>query len=541
MKITISKKVYDETIAPKISKDTFLFKTAEAAFIRDGEFRYDTTRVGLEELEAIYNIAKKEKSITSQLTPIIKMKKDPGGTPTSLKAFMAGLYEFLKRDAIDGWLYEVTDGQTVLPYLVEKVVFHDAIKRSGEEERERVEIKLVANRDAKQRRDPLHTRILNFNSDNIRKKTVAQSLLEHGFYKEDDELKEKYLTHIKLFGKYQGEYGKQFTLKESQYRDSDYYYRLEVIPPGSGVNDEDTINRILTTTSDPTRWRENGFKEGFEEIPIHPYIYIFHLQVHKYVWVHVENMKPYEYDETLREKLVLPQTHRDLIDILVQHMNVLLDDVIKGKSGGTSILCTGEPGLGKTLTAEVYAEIMKKPLYKVQSGQLGLRSDDVEKNFKEILQRAARWGAILLIDEADVYIRKRGNDLQHNALVAAILRTLEYFDGLLFMTTNRGEDVDDAILSRCIAVIKYTTPTPEAAKRIWQVLATQFKAEMSGGLINQLVDTFPKVSGRDIKELLKLAMRFAIAKEKELDLEIFRQCAQFRGITTKEIHEEVVN
>src|SRR3546814_2642760 len=53
------------------------------------------------------------------------------------------------------------------------------------------------------------------------------------------------------------------------------------------------------------------------------------------------------------------------------------------------------------------------------------------------------------LDEADVYIRCRDNDLEHNAIVAEFLRTLEYFNGLLFMTTNRINDVDDAILSRC--------------------------------------------------------------------------------------------
>jgi SpoVK/Ycf46/Vps4 family AAA+-type ATPase len=173
----------------------------------------------------------------------------------------------------------------------------------------------------------------------------------------------------------------------------------------------------------------------------------------------------------LRDKLVLPQAHRDLIDILTADRNFLMEDIVEGKSGGTTILCKGAPGLGKTLTAEVYAEVVGKPLYRVHSGQLGVTAGSVEANLSKILQRAARWDSVLLLDEADVYIRRRDNDLQHNAIVAEFLRTLEYFNGLLFMTTNRVADIDDAILSRCIAIIQFETPTKEQAAQLWKSLA----------------------------------------------------------------------
>ena len=59
-----------------------------------------------------------------------------------------------------------------------------------------------------------------------------------------------------------------------------------------------------------------------------------------------------------------------------------------------------------------------------------------------------------LLDEADVFVLERGLDLVQNAIVAEFLRTLEYFDGLLFLTTNRMNGVDEAILARCAAVIE---------------------------------------------------------------------------------------
>ncbi len=189
----------------------------------------------------------------------------------------------------------------------------------------------------------------------------------------------------------------------------------------------------------------------------------------------------------------------------------------------------GGPGVGKTLTAEVYSEIIHKPLYRIDAGQLGTTIKDVEGNLETILKRAERWGAILLIDEADVYIRKRADDLNQNAIVAAFLRTLEYFNGLLFMTTNRSEEVDDAIISRMVAVFKYETPTLEMRPTLWFVLSSQFECKIDAK-IDDLVREFPEASGRDIKQLLRLTKKYCTKKQVPMDLEAFRICAMFRGL-----------
>jgi SpoVK/Ycf46/Vps4 family AAA+-type ATPase len=165
----------------------------------------------------------------------------------------------------------------------------------------------------------------------------------------------------------------------------------------------------------------------------------------------------------------------------------------------------------------------------VHSGQLGTTAASVGTTLSGILRRAVRWDAILLLDEADVYIRRRDNDLEHNAIVAEFLRTLEYFNGLLFMTTNRIDDVDDAILSRCIATIHYETPPKPDAARLWKLLAKQFGADLSDDLVEVLTTEYPKASGRDIKELLKLTTRYCSAKRIPLSKDAFKLCALFRG------------
>ena len=91
----------------------------------------------------------------------------------------------------------------------------------------------------------------------------------------------------------------------------------------------------------------------------------------------------------------------------------------------------------------------------VQAAQLGIAADKIEESLAHILNLGNRWNAVVLLDEADVYISERGHDLAQNAIVAAFLRVLENHTSTVFLTTNRIGMVDDAIASRCLARIDY--------------------------------------------------------------------------------------
>ncbi|HIE68918.1 MAG TPA: AAA family ATPase, partial [Planctomycetes bacterium] len=268
----------------------------------------------------------------------------------------------------------------------------------------------------------------------------------------------------------------------------------------------------------------------FTSVPVHAYVLMFHLDLHHYVWVHVDDMAPYAYQPALKSKLVLPPEQTDLIDILTAEMDVLMDDIVEGKSGGTTVLCAGPPGVGKTLTAEVYSEIIRRPLYRVHSGQLGLNVTQMEASLKDVLTRAQRWGAVMLIDEADVYIKRRDDDMTMNAVVGVFLRVLEYFNGLLFLTTNRVDDIDEAIVSRCIALIRYHPPDREDRTRIWSVMVEQFGLPVDTAMTALLADMFPQATGRDIKGLAKLTAKYCSQKGVPPTLEAFQRCSIFRGM-----------
>jgi SpoVK/Ycf46/Vps4 family AAA+-type ATPase len=162
----------------------------------------------------------------------------------------------------------------------------------------------------------------------------------------------------------------------------------------------------------------------------------------------------------------------------------------------------------------------------------------MEKVLKETLIRAQRWGAVMLIDEADVYIKRRNDNLASNAVVGVFLRVLEYFNGLLFLTTNRVDDIDEAIISRCIAMIKYHAPNTADRRKIWRVMTEQFALPLDMALIDQLAELFPNATGRDIKGLTKLVAKFCQQKQLQPDLEVFKRCSVFRGLEMAGVDQE---
>ena len=165
----------------------------------------------------------------------------------------------------------------------------------------------------------------------------------------------------------------------------------------------------------------------------------------------MDRLKDIVWSDEAFHSLVLAPKQKKLIHSLVkQHVtrSKRIDDVIQGKGKGIIGLLSGSPGTGKTLTAEAVAEITRRPLYVVTAGELGTEPSDLDQRLARILELAHMWDAVLLLDEAEVFLQRRSpTDVKRNALVSIFLRQLEYYQGILVLTTNLIEQCDPAFES----------------------------------------------------------------------------------------------
>jgi len=487
--------------------------------------------------------------IVQRIKALRNLRKNPGAIIIKLEALAPAMKLFLK-DNTNHWLFDV-EGEFPLPMFIEGVHYHPRDKRNRTPAYVQMELRWMERGEQK-------SKTISWEYEDVIGGTSVPQLLEKAFLAAPNkEYLWDYDAEMKRYAQFRYQTGAQFVGEGQAEVIEGRWARGNVSLVQDGfacklvMDDEDKEGQksgdgdgIIVDgfweADAPAVEGEDEEDKGEEEeddarrrvsLPVHPYVKLFNLDKHYFMIAYISQLKPYAWDTSLADKLILPEEHKTAVQILMDTANEDMDDIIRGKSGGTICICTGVPGSGKTLTAEVTSETIKKPLYKVQCSQLGTDEEEIEKQLSVVLNRASRWKCLLLIDEADVYVRERGTDIHQNAIVGVFLRVLEYYPGILFLTSNLATVLDDAILSRATVHIKYVAPGRENLLKIWKVLAVQYKLDgMTPELIKKLVDAFPEIVGRDVKSLLKLAARFQRQLKCKTDLELFKRVAVLKDI-----------
>jgi hypothetical protein len=287
--------------------------------------------------------------------------------------------------------------------------------------------------------------------------------------------------------------------------------------------DEDGYMIRPNTVQDDLALETSGRRRTFtddELLLTSPVVYGFAFNEKLWLEFTISGVREIEYNDAAFDSLVLPTNQKSIVRALVEshkfHAAKTIDDVVQGKGKGLVSVLHGPPGTGKTLTAEGISELLRCPLYMVSAGELGTDPGKLEFELQKILDIAHSWGAVLLLDEADVFLEKREvHDIHRNALVSIFLRLLEYFQGILFLTTNRVETFDDAFQSRIHVALRYGDLTTKAKRSVWNMFIEMCRAQKGCEVAvfsDNDLDALSRhqLNGRQIKNIVRTAQALAL-------------------------------
>jgi hypothetical protein len=317
----------------------------------------------------------------------------------------------------------------------------------------------------------------------------------------------------------------------------------EIAPP------KEASNYVKVLAKGAQEQNKNNMLSSPEElIFVSPMLEGFALKNKVWLNFYVDDIKPVLWNDAAWGHLVYNEDQKDPVHTFVEHHRRIkagIDDVITGKGLGLIILLSSPPGTGKTLTAEAVADKTRRPLYYLQAEDLGIDASTLGRNIKKVFEMATEWDAVVLLDEADVFMAQRSpKDIRRNELVSIFLRELEYFQGIrkwlskglslfttfhntncelqVFLTTNLYSTIDNAFRSRVNIHLLFDSLSSSARGQLWQKFMARLpkqekKKELSANDLNVLAKW--ELNGREIKNSIKTVRNWCVIKDLEMDLE----------------------
>lgn len=191
---------------------------------------------------------------------------------------------------------------------------------------------------------------------------------------------------------------------------------------------------------------------------------------------------------------------------------------------GLSALFAGPSGTGKTMAAEVIAGELALDLYKIDlSGVVSKYIGETEKNLERIFEMARDSNAILLFDEADALFGKRSetkdaHDRYANIEISYLLQKIEEYDGVVILTSNLRQNLDEAFLRRLQFTIEFPMPDEEARLAIWRRTLPQAAPRQSDIDLEEMARRY-RFSGGSIRNVLVNAAFLAARDGQVLGME----------------------
>ncbi|KAJ8293316.1 hypothetical protein OF846_003341 [Rhodotorula toruloides] len=230
----------------------------------------------------------------------------------------------------------------------------------------------------------------------------------------------------------------------------------------------------------------------------------------------ISRLSPVVWRDESFSHLVIPASYRQIVKALVtvhagELKEKLMVNAVEGKGNGLVMAFHGAPGTGKvrltilsppvaeltstpvlmqTLTAEAVAEHLRRPLYVVSAGELGMTAQTLDNQLKNVLE-----------------VRQ--------------FRLSSLNGKVLILTTNHIKNFGKAFLSRFAIVLRFDELDEPSCRTLWEQFLLKATSSSSSSLsafdLAHLASF--RLNGRDIKHVIQTAQAVALVKGDELGME----------------------
>lgn len=207
----------------------------------------------------------------------------------------------------------------------------------------------------------------------------------------------------------------------------------------------------------------------------------------------------------------------------MQYRDQVINDWGGKACGGPVALFAGPSGTGKTFSAQVLANALGWPLYRVDLGMLVSKYiGETEKNLNALFDAANNKEMVLLFDEAESIFGKRGEikearDRYANMEISHLLSRIESHNGPCILTSNLQQQLDPAFARRFQFVIEFPRPNKVARSLLWQKHFPP-RAPLSESIDVDLLGETINLTGGQIKNAALQAAFLSAANSSPIDL-----------------------